>query len=450
MHKFGQNQNEERVGLKIGDLRLNVLPLAPETSMFDITLKLEEQDSELLGELEYNTDLFSENTMNNFIAHFQNVITSFIENPQQSVSSIPLLKSQEIKKIVIDFNQTEEIYPECENICTLFEQHAKNTPDRTAIIFGQEQITYGELNLRASQLASYLHQRGSGNEVLIGLCLDRSINLIIGILGILKSGGAYIPIDPAYPLNRIEGMIEAAKLDLILTESSVASILNAKSENLIQIDSDWGEIQSANTTNFLYTSPDQLIDRLAYVIFTSGSTGKPKGVQISHRALYNFLETMQDRPGLDQFDSLLAVTTISFDIAALEIYLPLITGARIILSSKETASDGFKLANLLFSTQATAMQATPATWRLLLSTIDPKLIPLNKIICGGEALIGELSTTLVSTGAQVWNVYGPTETCIWSTRYLINHNLIFHLMKSYLLSSVEMLVFHPHLLLTYQ
>jgi len=417
-----QNQNEERVGLKIGDLRLNVLPLAPETSMFDITLKLEEQDSELLGELEYNTDLFSENTMNNFIAHFQNVITSFIENPQQSVSSIPLLKSQEIKKIVEDFNQTEEIYPECENICTLFEQHAKNTPDRTAIIFGQEQITYGELNLRASQLASYLHQRGSGNEVLIGLCLDRSINLIIGILGILKSGGAYIPIDPAYPLNRIEGMIEAAKIDLILTESSVASILNAKSENLIQIDSDWDEIQSANTTNFLYTSPDQLIDRLAYVIFTSGSTGKPKGVQISHRALYNFLETMQDRPGLDQFDSLLAVTTISFDIAALEIYLPLITGARIILSNKETASDGFKLANLLFSTQATAMQATPATWRLLLSTINPKLIPLNKIICGGEALIGELSTTLVSTGAQVWNVYGPTETCIWSTRYLINHH----------------------------
>jgi amino acid adenylation domain-containing protein/non-ribosomal peptide synthase protein (TIGR01720 family) len=411
-----QNQNEERGGLKIGDLSLSAIPLAPETSMFDLTLKLEEQESKLFGELEYNTDLFSENTIQHFIKHFQNVLQGFVKNSKQSISAIPLLGEDELEKIIVGFNQTQRNYPKAETICTLFEKQAKENPDQIAILYGEQQISYGELNTRAAKLASYLKAKGAGDETLVGLCLERSIDLIIGILGILKAGAAYVPIDPTYPINRIEEMISAANIKLILAQSSTAGILNSDSKNVIQIDADWKSINSTSPAEFLFSLPGQLVDKLAYVIFTSGSTGKPKGVQISHRALHNFLQTMCEQPGLTSHDSLLAVTTISFDIAALELYLPLISGARIVLAPKEMVSDGFELSHLLLSTQANVMQATPATWRLLLSTIEPQSLPLNKLLCGGEALTADLASKLLEAHAEVWNVYGPTETTIWSTR----------------------------------
>lgn len=416
-----QNQNDERGNLKIGDLSLKVLPLAQESSMFDITLKLEEQENQLFGELEYSTDLFKESTIRSFIAHFKIILDGFISNPNQSIASLSLLNSGDYKKIISDFNQTKNNYQEFENVCTLFEKQVKECPDRIAIFDGQEQISYQELNLRSSKLASYLSQAGAGNEVLVGLCLQRSINLIVGILGILKSGAAYVPIDPSYPLNRIEDMIDAANINLILTEFSLDAVLNNTTLHKIKIDTDWNNINQAVPTQFLFTQPENLSERLAYVIFTSGSTGKPKGVQISHSALYNFLQSMLESPSLNRFDSLLAVTTISFDIAALEIYLPLISGARIILAPKETSSDSFALSNLLLSTQASVMQATPATWRLLLTTIEPEQFPLKMILCGGEALTAELASRLIATDAQVWNMYGPTETSIWSTQKLINN-----------------------------
>lgn len=417
-----QNQNEERGGLKIGDLSLSAIPLAPETSMFDLTLKLEEQESKLFGELEYNTDLFSENTIHHFIEHFQNVLQGFISDSKQSISAIPLLGKGELEKIIVGFNQTQRNYPESETICTLFEKQAKENPDRIAVLYGEQQISYGELNSRAAKLASYLKAKGASDETLVGLCLERSIDLIIGILGILKAGAAYVPIDPAYPINRIEGMISAAKIKLIVAQSSTAALLNCESHNLIQIDADWTSIHSTSPAEFLFSPAGQLVDKLAYVIFTSGSTGKPKGVQISHRALHNFLQTMVEQPGLTSHDSLLAVTTISFDIAALELYLPLISGARIILAPKEMVSDGFELSHLLLSTQANVMQATPATWRLLLSTMEPQSLPLNKLLCGGEALTADLATRLLEAHTEVWNVYGPTETTIWSTRNKLNHS----------------------------
>ncbi|OZA41419.1 MAG: hypothetical protein B7X83_02315, partial [Polynucleobacter sp. 17-46-58] len=416
-----QNQNEERGGLKIGDLSLSAIPLAPETSMFDLTLKLEEQESKLFGELEYNTDLFSASTIQHFIEHFQNVLQGFISDPKQSISAIPLLGEDELEKVIVGFNQTQRNYPEAETICTLFEKQARDNPDRIAVLYAEQQISYGELNTRAAKLASHLKAKGVSDETLVGLCLERSIDLIIGILGILKAGAAYVPIDPAYPSNRIEGMISAAKIQFILAQTSTAPLLNWDRQDLIQIDADWKMIDLADPIEFIFSPPEQLIDKLAYVIFTSGSTGKPKGVQISHRALHNFLRTMEEQPGLVCNDSLLAVTTISFDIAALELYLPLISGARIILAPKEMVSDGFELSHLLLSTQANVMQATPATWRLLLSTMEPQSLPLNKLLCGGEALTADLATRLLEAHAEVWNVYGPTETTIWSTRNKLHH-----------------------------
>jgi acyl-CoA synthetase (AMP-forming)/AMP-acid ligase II/acyl carrier protein len=415
-----QNQNQERAGLRIGDLHLSAIPVAADTSMFDLTLKLEEQNSQLDCELEYNTDLFDASTMKRFTEHFKNMLKGFVNRSDQAISTIPILSPDEVQLIVSDFNQTRQHYSETETICSLFEAQARQYPDRIAVLFEDQQITYGELNLRASHLASYLTQRGAQTETLVGLCIERSIHLLVGILGILKAGAAYVPIDPNYPSNRINGMISAAKITLIVGETSTASMLPVDSTELVCIDASWDQINTANPKRYLCTKQKLLPDSLAYVIFTSGSTGQPKGVQISHRALHNFLQTMQHQPGCQHDDTLLALTTISFDIAALELYLPLISGARIALVPRQTASDGIALAKLVHSTQANVMQATPAGWRLLFAAVEPEHLALDKALCGGEALTAELASKLLKGKSEVWNVYGPTETTIWSTRNKLN------------------------------
>ncbi len=411
-----QNQNEERDGLRIGDLHLNAVPIAANTAMFDITLKFEEQSEQLFAELEYNTDLFKASTIERFIEHFENILDEVLQNPKQKISALRLSSDSEVKRLTLDFNQTHQQYPTQQSICDLFEEQAIRYPDRIAVLFETEQISFGELNARASHLASYLRGQGANTETLIGLCVERSILLIVGLLGILKSGAAYVPIDPSYPKNRIKDMVDTAHIRLIVAQTATQPIFALDPVEVVCLDSDWELIKRASATDFLATRNRLPSDSLAYVIFTSGSTGKPKGVQITHGALHNFLETMLEKPGLKPDSTLLAVTTISFDIAALELYLPLISGARIALVPKETAGDGHALVKLLFATQATALQATPATWRLLFASIEPAQLGLKQALCGGEALSAELAERLLKSDAEVWNVYGPTETTIWSTR----------------------------------
>ena len=417
-----QNQNEERDGLRIGDLHLNAVPIAANTAMFDITLKFEEQSEQLFAELEYNTDLFKASTIERFIEHFNNILAEVIQNPNQKVSALRLSSDTEVKRLTLDFNQTNKQYSKQESICDLFEAQAARYPDRIAVLFGTEQISFGELNARASHLASYLKQQGATTETLVGLCVERSVLLIIGLLGILKSGAAYVPIDPSYPKNRIQDMVGTANIRLIVAQTATQPLFALDPVDLVCLDSDWDLIKHAPANAFLATRNTLPDDSLAYVIFTSGSTGKPKGVQITHGALHNFLETMLEKPGLSRDSTLLAVTTISFDIAALELYLPLISGARIALVPKETAGDGQALVRLLFATQATALQATPATWRLLFASIEPTQLGLEQALCGGEALSAELAERLLKSDAEVWNVYGPTETTIWSTRNQLHLN----------------------------
>lgn len=419
-----QNQNEERDGLRIGDVRLNAVPIAAETAMFDITLKFEEQSEQLFAELEYNTDLFKASTIQRFVEHFENILDAVIQNPNQKVSDLSVSGASELKQITSDFNQTSKQYAQQESICDLFEQQAAEHPDRIAVLFEGQQISFGELNVRASHLAAYLNSQGATSETLIGLCIERSPLLIVGLLGILKSGAAYVPIDPSYPHNRIKDMVDTAQLRLIVAQSSTKPLFALDPVAVTCLDSDWDLINSAAANAYLVTRNSLPGDSLAYVIFTSGSTGKPKGVQITHNALHNFLQTMLEKPGLSRQSTLLAVTTISFDIAALELYLPLISGARIALVPKETAGDGHALVKLLLATQATALQATPATWRLIFASIEPEQLVLEQALCGGEALSAELAERLLKSNADVWNVYGPTETTIWSARNLLSRNSI--------------------------
>jgi len=286
----------------------------------------------------------------------------------------------------------------------------ERTPNKVAITFENSYMTYGELNQRANQLAHYLQTLQVGPEVLVGICMERSLEMAIALLGILKAGAAYIPIDPNYPQERLAVMLEDSQLPVLLTTENLLPKLPEHQARVVCLDTDREKIAQHSEEN---PSRGTTPDNLAYTIYTSGSTGKPKGVQVTHRGVVNFLHSMRETPGLSAEDILLAVTTISFDIAALELYLPLSVGARVELVKREVATDAAKLIQALEQSGATVMQATPATWRMLLSAGwkgNKKL----KILCGGEAMSRNLADQLLSRSYCVWNMYGPTETTIWS------------------------------------
>ena len=247
--------------------------------------------------------------------------------------------------------------------------------------------------------------------MLVGIYLERSLDMVVSMLAIHKAGGAYLPLDPEYPTDRIEFMLEDAQASIILTQTTLANRLTQPGLKPIYLDRDWTKISTLGYENI--SGPSQP-DHLAYVIYTSGSTGKPKGVQISHGALLNFLCSMAKTPGMADSDCLLAVTTLSFDIAALELLLPLTVGGQVEIASREMALDGYGLAECIEQSGITIMQATPATWRMLLETNWRGNSHL-KILCGGEAMTGELASQLLDRCDELWNMYGPTETTVWST-----------------------------------
>jgi amino acid adenylation domain-containing protein len=316
----------------------------------------------------------------------------------------------ERERLLVELNRTAAPYPfKC--LHELFSAQAAITPSAIAVEIGDERLTYEQLEARANRLAHHLVNFGVGPEQLVGICVTRSLEMVVGLLGILKAGGAYVPVDPSYPAERQTYMLSNSQAPVIVTMDALRGELPRTGARVVSLDGERAEIEARSATPpATVGDPEQL----AYVIYTSGSTGKPKGVQISHRALVNFLTTMRARPGLSQQDVLVAVTTLSFDIAGLELYLPLTTGARVVIASSETTEDPRALASLLERSQATIMQATPTTWRMLLDGGWAGRAGM-KALCGGEALPVALANRLVSAGLELWNMYGPTETTIWST-----------------------------------
>jgi len=345
-----------------------------------------------------------------FVGHLRTLLAAALADPGIAVGALPLLDEQERARLLIELNDTAAPYPvAC--LHELIAQQAAATPDAVAVECREERLTYAELDASANQLAHHLLDLGVGPDVLVGICTRRSTAMVVGLLGILKAGGAYVPIDPAYPAERQTYMLTNSEAPVIVTQEELRDSLPVGNAHVVCLDTDWSAIaQRPSTPPDVAGDPEQL----AYVIYTSGSTGNPKGVQIPHRALVNFLTTMRERPGLTAEDVLVAVTTLSFDIAGLELYLPLTTGARVVIAPSETAEDPRALAELLDRSQATVMQATPTTWRML---VDSGLVgrPGLKALCGGEALPVALADRLVDAGLELWNMYGPTETTIWST-----------------------------------
>lgn len=329
------------------------------------------------------------------------------------------MTKQENNPLSVSWNKTATKYPDSLCIHQLFESQVERTPEAVAVVFEDQQLTYCELNAKANQLAHYLQGLGVGPEVLVGLCIERSLDMVIAMLGILKAGGAYVPLDPAYPTERLSFMLQDADLSILVTQEFLASeqfdfATTATEEQdrfLVCLDRDWENINQQEIVN-----PNSEINQnnLAYIIYTSGSTGKPKGVQIAHRSVVNLLDAIATCPGLSDRDTLIAVTTISFDISVLEIYLPLITGARCILVSREVSRDAEQLMELIDRYNATVMQATPSTWHMLLEAGWQGNKQL-KILCGGESWTRDLANQLLAKCADLWNVYGPTEATVWAT-----------------------------------
>jgi amino acid adenylation domain-containing protein len=416
-------QNAPRPLPQMSGISFERIEIETERSAFDLALCLRERDEKLIGYFEYANDLFDASTIERMVGHFKTLLEGIVANPDQPITILPILTDSERHQLLVEWNDTAAEYPKDSCIHELFEAQVERAQEAIAVQFDGKQLTYRELNARANQLAHYLRQLGVGPEKLVGICVERSLEMVVGLLGILKAGGAYVPLDPSYPRERLAFMLEDAGVSVLLTEERLIKEKKSNREDhdtrfsildpqlkVVCLDRDREKIAQQSDRNPLSQVHS---GNLAYVIYTSGSTGQPKGVQISQRSVINCLHSIRQLLCFTEKDILLAVTTISFDIAALEVYLPLIIGARVALASRDDASDGEQLLDRLSVCGATAMQATPSTWRLLLDAgwEDRKQF---KILCGGEALPIELAEQLVARGS-LWNLYGPTETTIWST-----------------------------------
>lgn len=404
-------QNHTSAKDKLGELSIERDFIATHTAMHDLSFYIHPKDDHYAVTLEYCDDLFHSSTIDRFLAQFLVVLEGIVAAPDTNIDRLPVLPQNERETILQRWNETAISYDRQHAVYQLISEQAKKTPLAIAVQFEDSSCTYEELETRSNQLAHHLRSIGIHRGSAVGLFLNRSIEMVVGLLGIMKAGACYIPLDPAFPIDRLAYMVKDANIALLLSDSSLADeIPGLGAAQALLLDTEKDSISQHPEQSITQTDD---VEDLAYVIYTSGSTGLPKGVEIQHLALVNFLHSMSKEPGIEAGDRLLAVTTLSFDIAALEIYLPLISGACVILASREEAMDARKLATLIAASQATIMQATPATWRMLIDTGwsgDKKL----KLLCGGEALSSELAKQLQSRSNQLWNLYGPTETTIWS------------------------------------
>ncbi len=400
---------EPPIGPSADGWDVSQMDVTERAAKFDLYLELEERPDGTLGRLLYSTELFEAATIERMIGHWITLLEAVTVDPGCTLGCLPLLTATEARRLAVTWNDTRRDYP-CATIHALFEAQARRTPDATAVVCDSIAWTYAALDRRAEQLAARLGAAGVERDTLVALCVERSFDLIAGLLAILKAGGAYLPLDPGFPSARLALILDDARPAVLLTERRLLDGFPTSDVRVVLCDEPGAGAVPVRGLTTRCVGPDDL----AYVLYTSGSTGKPKGVEVPHRAVVNLLTSMQREPGFSAADALLAVTTVSFDIAALELFLPLMTGGCVILADRATAADPARLAALIDASGCTAMQATPATWRGLIETGWSGSERL-KILCGGEALPRDLADQLLARGASVWNLYGPTETTIWST-----------------------------------
>ncbi|MGE8202327.1 MAG: amino acid adenylation domain-containing protein, partial [Variovorax sp.] len=339
------------------------------------------------------------------------VVQGLSVQPERPACELEVMSGDERRQLAA-WGENPMRYAQDEPVHRLIERQAALRPGATALVFGDEALSYSELEARANRLAHCLIALGVKPETKVGIAVERSVEMVVGVLAILKAGGAYVPLDPEYPVDRLAYMVADSGIGLLLTQDNLRALVpGAEALQVVALD-------TLDTGSHSDAAPQVALggENLAYVIYTSGSTGKPKGVMVRHRSLSHFMLSMMQAPGMTQDDVLVAVTSLSFDIAALELYLPLLAGARLVLAPRDVVRNGSALGQLMDGCGATVLQSTPAGWRLLRAAGWNGGQAANfKGLCGGEALQEDLAQDLLALGVELWNMYGPTETTIWST-----------------------------------
>ncbi|WP_308189135.1 non-ribosomal peptide synthetase/type I polyketide synthase [Nostoc mirabile] len=397
--------------IQMAGLTVSPLPIETATAKFDLTLYLENTPSGLIGTWEYNTDLFDASTIARMAGHFQILLEGIVANPQQKVSSLPLLTEQERHQLLWEWNNTTREYPIDKCIHQLFEEQVERSPDTIAVVFEDKQLTYRELNQRANRIAHHLKTLGVGPEVLVGICVERSLEMVVGLLGILKAGGAYVPLDPTYPTERLHYMLEDSGVQVLLTQAQLVESLPKNNARVVCLDTSERAIALLSESNPISgVTPDNL----AYVIYTSGSTGKPKGAMNTHQGVCNRLLWMQQTYQLTAADCVLQKTPFSFDVSVWEFFWPLLTGARLVVAKPGGHTDSAYLVNLTLEQQITTLHFVPSMLQVFLEEQGlERCSCLKRTFCSGEALPKKLLERFFARlNCELHNLYGPTEAAI--------------------------------------
>jgi len=405
--------NLEKIGARIGfeGLSAEIKANPKQFVNTDMFLNVIETEDDLKFDCDFNTDLFDEETVRRWMHQYANLLNSVVRDAAVRVDELELLDQEDRLEIVEGWNRTEvEFDRKFLPVHRYAEMRAREQTDQVSVECGAKSWTARELDQYANRVACRLQREGLKPGDLVGLCVDRSLEMLGALLGILKAGGAYVPLDPRHPKDRLEMVLDDAGAALLVVGSSFATAQPGfrTAAKIVTLDGKIAEESDAP----LNVAADS--NSLAYVIYTSGTTGRPKGVAVEHGALMNLLRSMEREPGLNQADTFVAVTTLAFDIAGLELLLPLLTGAKLVIANEDQVADGYLLLQLLQKSKTTTLQATPGTWRMLIDAGWTRELPL-KVLCGGEALPRDLADQLIERSEQVWNVYGPTETTIWSS-----------------------------------
>ena len=378
----------------------------------DAVIFVHRQSEGVVVQCEYNTDLFEAESVNRHLEHLAQMLRGFVHDPSTCLIDVPLLSEKEKTRLLHEWNATAVDYPCADVLHTLFEQQVARTPEATALVSGDRRLSYSELNQRANQLAHHLRKKGVSAEDLVGVFMERSIEMVVALFGILKSGAAYVPLDPDYPAERLDFMLDDAGIGVLLTQESLSGRLPTTDAFHLYLDRDWADVETESGEN---PSSWATLDNLAYVIFTSGSTGRPKGVMNTHRGICNRLQWMQDAFQLDGEDAVLQKTPFSFDVSVWEFFWPLLVGARLVIAAPGAHRDTGQLVELIRDTEITTLHFVPSMLQLFVEDSDVKqCTSLKRVICSGEALTCDLTRRFFDRlpHCELHNLYGPTEAAV--------------------------------------
>jgi amino acid adenylation domain-containing protein len=401
-----QNTPRERFTLR----GLSASPATGEAqvSIFDLTLLLEERADGLTGAVQYSTDIFEPTTVERMAGHYVRLLESVVEGPSRRLSALEWLTEAERVRLVKDFNDAPAVEPDDACAHDLFEAQARRRPDAAAVNFEGRRLSYAELDARSNRLANYLRARGVGPDSLVGVCVERSAEMVVALLAVLKAGGAYVPLDPLYPKERLAYMLEDSWPRVLLTQSVLTSGLPAHSSEVFRLDADWSLTEQSSEQK---PQSGVTADNLAYVIYTSGSTGRPKGVALAHRGLCNMWREQVRAFGLTPSDRVLQFSSLSFDASTFEVVMALLTGSALYVAPKEALLPGETLAGFVREHSITNIVVPPSA---LTPTPENGLPELKRVVVAGEACTSELVERW-APGRRFFNAYGPTETTIWAS-----------------------------------